>query len=393
VELSDASCTDAPGSAGFACVGSLPPMSPGRHSIALAAYRDAGGARLEGVRSAPLLVFVEAAQAIAGSIAPAAGIRTLDGVDVRLTEVAGGLVDPTDLAFAPDGRIFVAERSGRVRVIADGRLAPAPAAVPADVIATGRYGLLSIATDPDFARTPYLYAVYTSTEGYRLTRFRSVGDRLIEPRVLLDGVDPSPVGPAARVRFGPDGRLYLALDDGGDPARPGDLGSFNGKVLRLNVDGTTPADQAGGTPVFALNVRAPIGMDWGADGLLWIGEALPGGGGALDGRLQLVVAPTVGARRGTTVARYTLPAGVEPSGVAFYRGRLMPAFRDDLFLATSEGLLRLRVDAADPRTIVAAERMLREVASGARAIGIGPDGAIYVCTPDALLRLTPGAGA
>jgi glucose/arabinose dehydrogenase len=366
-------------------------MSPGPHSLALAAYREAlDGSRIEGVRSAELMVFVVGPAQSAVAQEAQTSIRTLDGVDLRVTRVAEGLSDPTDLAFAPDGRLFVAERSGWIRLIDRGRVAslgPLP-----DIVATTRHGLLSLAADPEFARTPFLYALYTSAAGYRLTRFRVANDRLLEPRIVLDGVDPSPARPAAVVRFGPDRRLYLAFDDGGDPVRPGDLGSFNGKVLRLNPDGTTPADQAGGTPVHALNVTAPTGLTWDGGELLWIADAATADGSA-NGLLQLVDAPAPGARRGVILARYALPPGAVPADAVFYRSRLLPAFRDDLFVATPEGLLRLRVDPGNGRTIAAAERLLRRRASGARALGVGPDGAIYFLTPDAVHRLAPHDGA
>jgi glucose/arabinose dehydrogenase len=93
------------------------------------------------------------------------------------------------------------------------------------------------------------------------------------------------------------------------------------------------------------------------------------------------------------LARYALPPGAVPADAVFYRSGLLPAFRDDLFVATPEGLLRLRVDPGNRRTIAAAERLLRGRASGARALGVGPDGAIYFLTPDAVHRLAPHDGA
>jgi glucose/arabinose dehydrogenase len=310
-------------------------------------------------------------------------VVTHDGIRLLALGLASGLDDPTDLAVAPDGRIFIAERAGRIRIVRDGDLQAAPAVVLDDVVATDRRGLLTIAIDPDFDETGHLFAVYTALIGFRLVRFRAVGDTLGDRVILLDGVDAPLARPAASLRFGPDARLYLGLDDAGDPARPGDLGSFNGKVLRLSADGTTPPDQAGGTPVYALHVGEPRGIGWNAGGgTLWIVE---------ETRLQAVASSTPAAKRGTAVAHYRLPAGTGPGGAAFYRGDLIRGFAGDLLVASDEGraILRLRFDPDDPRTIAASEQLLRDQVGGIRTIGVDQAGVVYFCTASELFALIP----
>ena len=245
-------------------------------------------------------------------------VATGDGLRLRVTAAADGLEEPTDLAFAADGRIFIAERAGRVRIFRDGHLLPSAAATLPDVRATGRDGLLAIALDPDFDRTQFVYVVYTAVSGFRLTRFRAAGDVLSERVVLLDAIALPASHPAASLRSGPDAKLYLGVDDGDVANAAGDLGTFGGKVLRLNADGTTPADQAGGTPVFAMNVNRPRGVDWDANGALWIVE---------NGLLHVVVADPRHERRGQTVARYALPEGTGASALSFYHANLIPAFK------------------------------------------------------------------
>ena len=381
-EPPDVSCADSAGANGFACSARLPAMSAGPHTLALSAFIDDGG-RLESPRSAPLNVLV---------VGPAVGngaagqVTTLDGVRLRAEVVAGGLVDPTDLAFAPDGRIFIAERAGRILVFRDGRLQPSPAATLPDVRDAGGGGLLAIAVDPAFSRTRFLFAVYTAASGFRLARFRAVADTLGDRAIVIDAIESSPSAPAASLRFGPDAKLYLGVDDGGEPSRAGDLGSFSGKVLRLNPDGSTPIDQASGSPVYAMDVNAPRGIAWDAGGgTLWIVEQ-----GAPD-RLQAVVSAAPDRRRGTTIARYALPAGTGPSGLAFYGGDRLPSFRGNLLVAADGGrsILRLRFDPANPHRIVATERLLRDMLARIRAIGVSPDGTLYLCAGDALVRLAP----
>jgi glucose/arabinose dehydrogenase len=383
VELQDVSCSGAPAAAGFACSARLPSMSPGRHSLALSAFIE-DGARLESARSSPLNVILVGQAATMRPSESRPGqltVTTVDGVRLRVTAVADGLEEPTDLAFAADGRIFIAERAGRVRIVRDGRLLPAPAATLRDVLATDRDGLLAIALDPDFGRTQFVYLVYAADSAFRLARFRAAGDALSERVVLLDAVAPSARHPAASLRSGPDARLYIGVDDGDVADAAGDLGSFGGKVLRLNPDGTTPADQEGGTPVFALNVKRPSGMDWGSDGALWIVES---------GLLQVVVADTRRERRGRTVARYSLPEGTGASALSFYHANLIPAFQGNLFIAGGDGtILRLQFDRKRPMQVVSTERLVLEAIDTVRSIGIGSEGAIYFCTSNALMKIVP----
>jgi glucose/arabinose dehydrogenase len=386
-EMQGVSCGNTPGDAGFACSGRLPQMSLGQHQLALTAFIDSGP-RLESERSASMTVnVIRATTALIGNtFASITSITTFDGIRLTASEVAPGLDDPTDLAIAPDGRIFIAERTGRIRVIREGRLQEAPAAILSDVVTADRRGLLAIAIDPDYSKTRHVFAIYTAVDGWRIARFRAVGDTLGERAILVDAIDAPRARPAAALRFGPDRKLYAAIDDAGDPVRPGDAGSFNGKILRLNADGTTPADQGWRTPVYALNVNSPRGIDWDALGAtLWIVEDAASSGD----RLQGVVSENPTARRGTTIVRYNLPPGTGPSGAAVYASRAIPQFAGDLLVAADEGesILRVRFDPADPKTIVSSERLLNHVFGRIRAIAVGPDGAIYFCTPDALVRL------
>ncbi len=386
-ELSNAECSRAQAGDGFACASRLPPLSPGRHTLEISAFRltDAGE-RLESPRSAGLVVQV-GQSALTAVTSPPVSIVTADGIRLVATPLASGLEDPTDLAVAPDGRLFISERAGRIRVVRDGELQPQPAIELDDVVSTGERGLLALAIDPSFAKTGYVFAVHTADDGFRLARYRALGDTLGERAILLDGIDAALARPSATLRFGPDGKVYLGIDDAGDPVRPGDIGSFNGKVLRLNVDGTTPPDQAGGTPVFALNVNEPRGMDWDASGMLWIAEAV---------RLQGVAAQSTAPMRAAAMVNYNLPRDIGPGALLFYRGGSLPGLAGDLLLASEEAraILRLRIDPENRRTIASTEYLLRGAVGGIRAIAAGREGVVYFATATelfALLPQTPGS--
>jgi glucose/arabinose dehydrogenase len=382
-EMQGVSCGTAPASNGFSCSGQLPPLSPGRHVLEITAFVERG-TRLESVRSAALTVTVGQRSTTGGATAPST-IVTADGIRLSVASLTDGLEDPTDFAVAADGRLFISERAGRIRVFRDGRLQPAALEID-DVVATDRRGLLALALDPDFEKTGHVFAVYTAAAGFRLVRYRAAGDTLAERAMLIDGIEATLATPAATLRFGPDRKLYLGLDDAGEPSRPGDLGSFNGKVLRLNPDGTTPVDQAGGTPVYALNVNEPRGMDW--DGsTLWIAESL---------RLQGVAeaAGTPAAKRAAAMVNYRLPAGADPEGMAFYRGALIPGFSGDLLVASAEGgsILRLRFDPGNRRRIVSSEYLLHGAVGPIQAIAAAANGVVYFCTMTELFMVAPETG-
>jgi glucose/arabinose dehydrogenase len=371
---------------GFACSARLPSMTPGRHVLEITTFID-GRPELESARSSPLTVSLGQAAmpggpGTPGAPTPPSTLVTVDGIRLAVASLTSGLDDPTDFAVAPDGRIFISERAGDIRVFRDGRLQPAAVAI-ADVVTTDRRGLLAVALDPDFEKTGYLFAVYTAPSGFRVVRYRASGDTLGEAASVVDGIEATLAAPAATLRFGPDRKLYLGLDDAGDVSRPGDLGSFNGKVLRLNPDGTTPPDQAGGTPVYALNVNEPRGMDW--DGAtLWIAESL---------RLQ-GVADASASRRASAMVNYRLPAGIDPEGMMIYRGALIPGLTGDLLVASADSgaILRLRFDPNNRRRIVSSEYLLNGSVGPILAIGSGPSGVVYFCTMTELFTIAPEPG-
>ena len=223
---------------------------------------------------------------------------------------------------------------------------------------------------------------------FRLARFREVAGTFGERAILLDDV-PAPSGrAAASLRFDVDEKLYVVLDDSGNPSRAADLSSYNGKILRLNPDGTTPTDQVGGSPLFAYAVRSPRGMDWQpTTGTLWIAD------GVTDRSAHLDAVGNGGASvtRRVVEARYALPDETGAASMTFYRSSAIRTLRGDLLIAAAQGryILRLQFDPRDNARIVASERLLENVVGPLRVVGISPRGEIYFCTRDALGRLVP----
>jgi glucose/arabinose dehydrogenase len=188
------------------------------------------------------------------------------------TQVGGNLSGPpTAMAFAPDGRLFVCQQGGQLRVIKNGSLLSTPFA-SLTVDSSGERGLLGIAFDPNFATNHYLYVYYTvatSPIHNRVSRFTAAGDSATpgsEVVILnLDNLSSATNHNGGAIHFGPDGKLYIGVGENANGANSQTLSNLLGKVLRINADGTIPTDNpfynnaAGNNrAIWALGLRNPF---------------------------------------------------------------------------------------------------------------------------------------
>ena len=185
--------------------------------------------------------------------------------------VASGISAPTAMAFAPDGRLFVCEQGGRLRVIKDGALLPTPF-LTVDVNVSVERGLLGVALDPQFATNHYVYIYYTVPAPpihNRVSRFTAQGDVASpgsEVLILeLNNLSLSSSHNGGAMHFRNDGKLYVAVGDDQNPANAQTLNNTLGKILRINKDGTIPTDNpfygvTTGTnrAIWALGLRNPF---------------------------------------------------------------------------------------------------------------------------------------
>lgn len=389
--LTGVSCNSSAAATGFECTSALPNVSIGSHTLELATFIDEGGIQ-ESARSSPLRVSRRSLTSSSGEqIDPS--VITADQVHLELQLIVDELTLPTDLAFTPDGSVLVAERRGTVRVVRDGLLLPRAALDISADISLPEGGLLALAVDPAFAENRLIYTLAaTASRGndsaFTLSRYRDIADTFGERAILFDRLTASPRGANGALRIGPDQKLYPAFDDGGNSRAASGLGSWNGKVLRLNVDATTPRDQGAASPVYAVDHRIPRALDWQpATGELWIVDAIE----PSSGRLTAVKVDNIRQQRATIRAQYDLPAGTGATSATFYDGTLIPAFRGNLFVAAETGrhLIRLAFDPHNPERIISAERLLQNQIGAIRVVSRGPDQALYICTDTALFRLGP----
>lgn len=359
------------------------------------------------------------------------GVNAAVAQDLRPQVVAQGLEHPWALAFLPSQRMLVTERPGRLRLVEpDGRLGPAVAGLP-EVEAGGQGGLLDLLLDSDFDRNRTLYFCYAepgpqgNSTALARARLRLDDASLEEVRVLFSQRPKvmSQLHFGCRIAEGrragqPDGTLFLAL--GERFSRRDDaqlLDNHHGKLVRLNKDGTVPADnpllqRAGALPeIWSWGHRNPQGMTTAPDGSLWLHEHGPRGGDEINlpqpGRNYGWPVVTFGKNySGTTIGEgLTAKAGMEPplhqwtpsiapSGMAFLTSeRYGAAWRGNLFVGSLKFGYLLRLELAQPfGGRVLREHKLVEAEGRIRDVRQGPDGLLYVLTDSArgkLIRLLP----
>jgi len=187
------------------------------------------------------------------------------------TPVATGLASPTAMAFAPDGRLFVAQQGGALRVIKNGALL-GPPFVSLTVNSSGERGLLGVAFDPNFATNNWIYVYYTATTPAihnRVSRFTANGDTALagsETVILeLNNLSSATNHNGGAMHFGPDGKLYIAVGENANGANAQSFSNLLGKMLRINPDGTIPTDNpffstatGNNRAIWALGLRNPF---------------------------------------------------------------------------------------------------------------------------------------
>src|SRR5262245_61455047 len=164
------------------------------------------------------------------------------------TLVANGLSSPTAMEFAPDGRLFVCEQGGRLRVIKNGLLLPTPF-LTVTVDSSGERGLLGVTFDPNFQANQYVYIYYTATTPAihnRISRFIANGDVAVagsEAIILeLNNLSSATNHNGGAIHFGEDGKLYAAVGENANGNNAQSFSNLLGKMLRINPDGTIPTD-------------------------------------------------------------------------------------------------------------------------------------------------------
>ncbi|MCK9150568.1 PQQ-dependent sugar dehydrogenase [Methanobacterium alcaliphilum] len=183
--------------------------------------------------------------------------------------VVTGLNSPWAIDFLPNGTMIFTERGGEVSVW-EGNSVHSVGNI--SVKAEGESGLLGIAVDPEFDKNNYIYLYYTAQNSNRISRF-VLNQKLENETILLDDIPSSVVHDGGRLKFGPDGKLYATTGDASQKPLSQDINSLAGKILRLNKDGSVPADNPFNNYVWSYGHRNPQGITWNSEnGIMYAAE-------------------------------------------------------------------------------------------------------------------------
>jgi aldose sugar dehydrogenase len=326
----------------------------------------------------------------------------------RIETVATQVEVVWSIVFAPDGRIFFTERPGRVRLIENGKLREKAFFTVPDVEPSGESGLMGMVLHPKFADNRFVYLAYayqdaSKDQSVRVVRYRETGETLVEPKTIIEAIPAASRHAGTRLKFGPDGKLYITTGDAGKQSRSQNLDSINGKTLRLNDDGSVPDDnpftkQKGARPeIFSYGHRNAQGMDFHPEtGVMFQSEHGPS---LIDG-VSLFGKRTGGdevniVEKGKNygwdkISHNQTKAGMEtpiiefspavaPGSGTFYRGNLFPDFKNNFFVGCLKGEMIIRL-VMDGRKIVSRDKLLEKQFGRIREVAVAPDGSIYFST-------------
>lgn len=194
-----------------------------------------------------------------------------------ITVAADNLTTPWSIQHLPGGDMLVSERRGQLK-----RIGQAGAVYDIEgVRETSEGGLLGVALHPNFADNELIYLYYTTDRAGGLTnqidRAKLSGDRLSDQATILDGIPAAANHNGGAIEFGPDGKLYVTTGDAAQEELAQDKQSLAGKILRLNPDGTVPADNPFDNLVWSYGHRNPQGITWDSQGRMWSVEHGPSG--------------------------------------------------------------------------------------------------------------------
>lgn len=342
----------------------------------------------------------------------------------KVTEIAHGLDHPWAIALLPDGDFLVTERTGRLRRISRaGALSPPLAGVPA-VWAQGQGGLLDVELAPDFVHTHRIYFSYAEAgdngSAGTTAAFATLTDNALRDVHVIYRQEPKLVGPnhfGSRIAFDGKGHVFITQGERFDRMRAQQLDMLQGKLVRLNLDGSVPADN----PFVARKHARPEIWSYGhrnmqglaidrRTGTLWESEHGPRGGdeinlpqpgknygwpiisNGMDYSTNRPYPETIGTGAPGMESPYCVwKKSPGLSGMAFYTGHPRSAWNNSLFLGAlaDRNLIRLGLDG---NRIVSEERLLDDLGTRIRDVRVANDGSIYVLTDEdngKLLKLRP----
>ncbi|MDQ2634826.1 MAG: PQQ-dependent sugar dehydrogenase [Pseudomonadota bacterium] len=335
-------------------------------------------------------------------------------IPIQAEIVADGLQNPWGMDFLPGGDVIVTERPGRVRLLSGGKLSEPVAGVP-EVSARGQGGLLDIVAAPDFATSGLVFFSFSEPgrggAGTAVARAKLVRDgasaRLEDVQTIFSMERKTDTGRhfGSRLVFAPDGTLFVTTGDRGERDRAQDMQDHAGAVIRINTDGSIPADNPSPDgakylpEIWSKGHRNPQGATWDPvlGGLLTVEHGDAGGdevnhpeAGRNYGWPVISYGVTYSGEKigvGTEAEGYEQPLfywdpSIAPSGLASYQGDMFPEWKGDLIVGSLKFALVSRLDRDDSGKILDEERMLEGEFGRIRDVNVAPDGSIWLLTDE-----------
>lgn len=320
--------------------------------------------------------------------------------------VNGTLNYPWEILWGPDNYIWVTEREGRVSRVDPASGQVIPVATIAEVASTTNFnGLLGMALHPQFSTNPFVYVIYNyfgPTGAYleKIVRFTYNGATLVSPMTLVDGIVGKIGGEfihnGSRLAIGADMKLYATTGDANQRFDfPQSTSSLNGKVLRVNLDGSIPSDNPFGNAVWAIGQRNPQGLVFGNGGKLYssmhgettddeVNIIMKGrnyGWPYMEGYCDKPAEQTFCAANNVAEPIYAWTPTIAPSGMEYYNNPEIAQWKNSLLLAVLKGkqLLHLKLS-QDGSTIEASHAYFTGEFGRLRDVAIAPNGKVYLCT-------------
>lgn len=318
--------------------------------------------------------------------------------DIQSKVLVNNLNNPWEITWGPDGFIWMTEKGGRISRVNPATGKVIPLHTENAVVSRGEGGLLGMALHPDFTNHPNVFVSYNYEQAgnykQRVVRYTYNGATLTDPVILLDQINASGNHNGSRVAVSPDLKLFITTGDSYNTALPQQNASLNGKILRINLDGTIPADNPiTGSPLWTKGHRNPQGLVF-ANGIMYSSEHGPSN----DDEVNIIEKgrnygwPDVeGFCDGSEIAFCKANQVKEPvkawtptlavSGLDYYDNKLIAAWKNSLLLCTLKAsrLLQLQLDASHTQ-ITATHEYLINAYGRLRDVCISPQGKVYVCT-------------
>lgn len=317
----------------------------------------------------------------------------------RTRTVISALDVPWEIIWGPDNRLWTTERRGIVSRINPETGEKQTILTLSDCQQTGESGLLGMVLHPDFGQSPFVYLVYTYSKSgtitEKLVRYRYENKALTQPTVLLDNVAAANIHNGSRLLFLPDKTLLMSTGDAANPAFSQNRTSLNGKILRLNLDGSIPADNPfPNSYVWSLGHRNAQGLLLHPNGLVYSSEHGPNS----DDEINIVrkggnygwpnvLGPVDGGEQAFAQANNVTGSilhwspTIAPSDLAWYASDRIPALKNKLLMSVLKNEMLVAVTlSADGQTVTGQEQLLKNQFGRLRDVCVSPDGRVFLAT-------------